>query len=78
MTFKKGVKLTESHKAKCKKLKWMIKEIKELLNTEYLKAHQEEVTLTQASYGYDSNKAIIKFIRYLQDQVNKITGGLEL
>ena len=54
----------------------MIKEIKELLNTEYLKAHQEEVTLTQDSYNYDSNKAIIKFIRYFQDQVNKITEGL--
>ena len=53
----------------------MIKEIKELLNTEYLKAHQEEVTLTWASYGYDSNKTIIRFIRYLQDQVNKITAS---
>ena len=54
----------------------MIAEIKKLLETEYLKAHQIEITLTPASFHYDSNKAIIKFIRYLQDQVNKITGEL--
>jgi len=54
----------------------MIKEIKELLSTEYLKAHQEEVTLTPASFGYNSNRVKIEFIRYLQDQFNKITGGI--
>ena len=53
----------------------MIREIKELLNTEYLKAHQVEVT--PASFGYDANKAIIGFIRYLQDQVNKIIGEID-
>ncbi len=55
----------------------MIKEIKDLLEIEYLKAHQEEINLTPASFGYDSNKAIIEFIRYLQDQVNKIIGGID-
>jgi len=52
-----------------------IEEIKKLLETEYLKAHQEEVDLTPASYNFAPNKAIINFIRYLQDQVNKITEG---
>ena len=64
---------TEKPRIKKTDLERMIKEIRELLNTEYLKAYQEEVTLTQASYSYDSNRAIIRFIRYLQDQVNKIT-----
>ena len=67
-TEKKVVKKVDLHR--------MIREIKELLNIEYLKAHQEEVTLTRASFNYDSNKAVIKFIRYLQDQVNKIVGEL--
>jgi len=53
----------------------MIRQIKQLLQTEYLKAHQEEVGLTPASYNFTPNKAIVKFIRYLQDQVEKITGG---
>jgi len=68
---------TEKKVVKKADLYRMIKEIRELLNTEYLKAHQEEVSLTEASFNYDSNKAIIKFIRYLQDQVNKITEGLK-
>ena len=66
-TEKKVVKKADLYK--------MIQDIKELLNTEYLKAHQEEVGLTPASYNFAPNKAIINFIRYLQDQVNKITGG---
>uniref|UniRef100_A0A6M3L5T7 Uncharacterized protein n=1 Tax=viral metagenome TaxID=1070528 RepID=A0A6M3L5T7_9ZZZZ len=54
----------------------MIRQIKQLLQTEYMKAHQEEVGLTLASYNFAPNKAIVKFIRYLQDQVEKITGGI--
>jgi len=53
----------------------MIRQIKQLLQTEYMKAHQEEVGLTPASYNFAPNKAIVNFIRYLQDQVEKITGG---
>lgn len=52
-------------------LHWMIKGIKELLETELKKELQSvnngEVTI---------NKSNVEFIRYLQDQVNKITGGL--
>ncbi len=51
----------------------MVKEIKKLLETEYQKELQSvnngEIAI---------NKSNIEFIRYLQDQVNKITGGLEL
>jgi hypothetical protein len=67
----------EGYIIKKKELYRMIREIKELLNTEYLKAHQEEVKLSKASYQYDSNQAVIRFIRYLQDQINKITGEVE-
>ena len=47
----------------------MIKEIKELLETEYLK----ELQLVNNG-DIAINKSNIGFIRYLQDQVNKITG----
>ncbi len=46
-----------------------IEAIKELLNTEYLKAKQAEVN-DNIYLGHTD------FIRYLQDQVNKITEGL--
>ena len=50
----------------------MVKEIKKLLQTEYQKELQSvnngEIAI---------NKSNIEFIRYLQDQVNKITGGLD-
>jgi len=47
-----------------------IRAIKELLETEYLKSHQEAVInndVVQAHY-----ESLCEFIRYLQDQVNKI------
>lgn len=47
----------------------MIKEIKELLEREYHIAHQELV-------GGSRDFRVRDFIRYLQDQVNKITEGL--
>jgi hypothetical protein len=49
----------------------MIKEIKELLNTEYLKAKQAEL-------DDGLNLGHTHFIHYIQDQFDKITGGLEL
>jgi len=53
----------------------MIKEIKELLEHEWQLANQEAVenNLQQGDVEYGKRR----FIRYLQDQVNKITGGLE-
>lgn len=54
----------------------MLKQIKELLQTEYLKNHQEYVTMLSSDHTVVVNKAISDFIRYLQDQFNKITGGL--
>ncbi len=52
----------------------MIKEIKGLLQTEWLKSNQEasiNTDMVQAHY-----ESLCEFIRYLQDQVNKITEGL--
>ncbi len=49
----------------------MIKQIKQLLQTEWMKANQELVE-------GDVSRLKCEFIRYLQDQVDKITGGLEL
>ena len=70
--FKKGHIPTLEMRAKMgKKWEWMIKEIKKLLETEFKKEFQlvnnGEIAI---------NKSNIDFIRYLQDQVNKITGGL--
>ncbi len=53
----------------------MIKEIKRLLQTEWLKSNQEasiNTDMVQAHY-----QSLCEFIRYLQDQVNKITEGLD-
>ena len=50
----------------------MIKEIKALLQTEWLKENQLVVSGEVAI-----NKSNCEFIRYLQDQVNKIIGGVE-
>ena len=55
----------------------MIKEIKELLEREYLKAHQNEVEAQSQELFTRTDlleylKSQIDFIRYLQDQVNKI------
>jgi len=47
----------------------IIRQIKQLLQTEWDKAHQLLV-----NEAVDDGKC--EFIRYLQDQVNKITGGL--
>ena len=49
----------------------MIKEIKELLQTEWKKENQTVIDKS-GSYWID----VREFIRYLQDQVEKITGGL--
>ena len=48
----------------------MIKEIKQLLQTEWLKENQLVVSGEVAI-----NKSNLEFIRYLQDQVEKITNG---
>ncbi len=55
-------------------LERMIKEIKELLQTELLKANQEFVESGLKRPGAER----AEFIRYLQDQVDKITGGYSL
>jgi len=55
----------------------MIKEIKELLEHEYLDANNRMINIHLS--GDDDvyhDKAKCEFIRYLQDQVNKITGEL--
>ena len=69
-TEKKTVKKTDLYR--------MIKEIKDLLETEYLKAHQESIRKWQevgvVNNSYEIQK--VEFIRYLQDQVNKIVEGL--
>ncbi len=49
----------------------MIKELRELLNTEYLKAKQAEL-------DDGLNLGHTHFIQYLQDQFNKITQGVEV
>ncbi len=52
----------------------MIKEIKKLLETEWMKANQETLGNSpshRAQYQLQSN-----FIRYLQDQIEKIIGGI--
>jgi hypothetical protein len=49
----------------------MIKQIKQLLQTEWMKANQE----VQAG-DIAINKSNCEFIRYLQDQVNKIVGEI--
>ncbi len=51
----------------------MIKAIKKLLEVEYLKAHQEAVEMG-ANIEHDR---MCSFIRYLQDQIGKITEELE-
>ncbi len=50
----------------------MIKQIKQLLQNEWLKENQEV-----QSGNIAINKSNLEFIRYLQDQVNKITGGTD-
>ena len=50
----------------------MIRQIKKLLQTEWLKAHQEVVRTDTVFIRIN----MCEFIRYLQDQVNKITGEL--
>ena len=49
----------------------MIRQIKQLLQHEWLIAHQDFV---ERNDPY--KQTVCEFIRYLQDQVNKITGGL--
>ena len=65
----------------------MIKEIKELLSIEWLKANQEwlsgylewtNIPLQERIKAGDASKCDkCEYIRYLQDQVNKIVGGLD-
>jgi len=61
---------TEKKAVKKADLYRMIKEIRELLETEYLKAKQAEVN-DNIYLGHT------EFIRYLQDQFNKIVEGLD-
>ena len=63
---------TEKKVVKKADLYRMIKEIKELLDTEYLKAHQDYVERNAPDAVVQKN-----LIRYLQDQVNKITEGID-
>ena len=55
----------------------MIKEIKELLEYEWQDAHQELMQNDTLKHIYERSKSKCEFIRYLQDQVNKITEGLK-
>ena len=64
---------TEKKVTKKADLYGMIKAIKKLLEVEYLKAHQEAVEM-----GANIEKdRMCSFIRYLQDQIGKITEELE-
>ncbi len=65
-TEKKVVKKADLHQ--------MLKEIRELLNVEYQKAHQEAVEMG----AIIENDKLCMFIHYLQDQFNKIVGKLEV
>ncbi len=69
---------TEKKVVKKADLYRMIKEIRELLEHRYLEYHQqeEEIVPGYCALNYDRIKACIEEIRYLQDQVNKITGEL--
>ena len=55
----------------------MIREIKELLEKEYLLAKQDFISSGKAGNMDLCESSQCTFIRYLQDQVNKITGGLD-
>ncbi len=65
---------TEKKVVKKADLYRMIKEIKKLLETEYMKAHQEAVEMG----AIIENDKLCAFIRYLQDQFNKIIQGVEV
>ncbi len=65
---------TEKKVVKKSDLYRMIKEIRELLEHEWQLAHQEIVE-NGLVFGYQER---CDFIRYLQDQINKITQGLEV
>jgi hypothetical protein len=65
---------TEKKVVKKADLYRMIKEIKELLEREWLENHQIEVTFTNPLNSFRDKG---EFIRYLQDQFNKITGELK-
>ena len=64
---------TEKKTIKKSDLYRMIKEIKELLEHQWLENHQIEVTFTNPLNSFRDKG---EFIRYLQDQVNKITEGI--
>ncbi len=58
----------------------MIKEIKQLLQHEWEKVQQEKVMVIAGKSSIPKDDRLLdkaEFIRYLQDQVNKITGGVE-
>jgi len=67
--------LTEGEKSAKISPTEMIKQIKDLLEHEWLKANQELALMSLANYNYAKTKHLMWFIRYLQDQVDKITGG---
>lgn len=54
----------------------MIRAIKQLLDTELARYHQEEVLMLRSDYQYKTTLLIVSFIRSLQDQVTKIVGEL--
>jgi len=66
---------TEKKKIKKADLYRMIKEFRELLEIEWYKYHQERIN-PQEYTSIVVLENIMGFIRYLQDQVNKITGEL--
>jgi len=73
---------TEKKVVKKADLYRMIKEIKELLERGWQLAHQEVVNVSILPEKYDSLyqsrcQDKCEFIRYLQDQVNKIVEGIE-
>ena len=67
---------TEKKVVKKADLYRMIKEIKELLEHEWLEASQELNTNDEKQIADYENCWKCDYIRYLQDQVNKITEGL--
>ena len=58
-----------------KKADLMIKEIKQLLQTEWQLSYQITVEANNFVNDLDEHKYRCEFIRYLQDQVEKITGA---
>jgi len=57
-------------------MKSQISQIKELLEHEWADSNQEIAGMLQSDYNYNKIKSKLDYIRYLQDQINKIIGEL--